>query len=336
MATIRNIAQYKEDQQRLALLALLADRQPPGGDCLSAEQLAALVEGTMDSAAVERCLAHLAKCDHCSTLWLQLDQERQRLQRQQEHSKRRRLVKKPRMFTMVGSVFAAAASIAVFLTITTRLDQRALLQNDQTQPLRQQELTLPPTTTTQSPTPQAMSRHHGALEGQAEGFEALTHPPQPPAGQKSADRTMERKSRKEVLQTPATGVDGAGDTASGTGRESPHHAQSEDMAIPAPPKATPSTLMAPAIERAAGSPAPLTFADWQQHLRVVCRQQPDADTLASLAAQSRRLLDATPANNPLRKPVAAILARLEGQGQPAEKCRDILTLLDMETAPPSP
>lgn len=127
--------QNKKRQKRTALLALSAHHRKTNGACLSAELMAALVEERCPADEKEQALAHLADCYHCYREWLTLHALRQ------QHvpgSKVLRFFSRPRNLAAFGTLFAAAASIVLFLNIRYPDSPQALHQ-EVTEPVLQLE-----------------------------------------------------------------------------------------------------------------------------------------------------------------------------------------------------
>jgi hypothetical protein len=118
MGKITKLKHAQHQQQRLAFLALIADRPQPESECLDNETLAALVEGRLDRATTDACMAHLADCEACLTLWMRLDTYWQNQQKTNRPTTLHRFLSKPKVLAATGSLLAVAASVAVFVQIT--------------------------------------------------------------------------------------------------------------------------------------------------------------------------------------------------------------------------
>ena len=126
MAEQKAFDKTRAARRRLALLALSGDQPAPATPCPEPTELAALVEGRLEPAREETCLAHLAGCDRCCALWLQLDRHRQEQAATGRRGRLLRLIGRPRTLTVAGSLLAAAASVALVLTLTLQADRTTL------------------------------------------------------------------------------------------------------------------------------------------------------------------------------------------------------------------
>ena len=176
MAKITELEKKRTAERRLALLVLTGEQPQASGSCLDLEELAALVEGKLAPEQVEPCLDHLAGCEHCYALWRQLDREWQEQAGKSGRNTLRRLIRRPRFLATAGSLLAAAASIAVFLNITTQADRHTLMRLPE-QPVQEQVL----------PAPAAESANKLATE------KGLAPPP-PPASM-SPSQTQQPRSK---------------------------------------------------------------------------------------------------------------------------------------------
>ncbi len=126
MAEQKAFDKTRAARRRLALLVLSGDQPAPATPCPEPTELAALVEGRLEPAREETCLAHLAGCDRCCALWLQLDRHRQEQAATGRRGRLLRLIGRPRTLTVAGSLLAAAASVALVLTLTLQADRTTL------------------------------------------------------------------------------------------------------------------------------------------------------------------------------------------------------------------
>ncbi len=324
MGTIKQLSHHKQEQQRLALLALLADRPRPSGQCLSDATLAALVEGKLGKDEVEACLVHLAQCEQCMQLWLQLDQHRQGHRQQDREGKRLRFLSRPKVLTAAGSLLAVAASIAVFVTITTRMDQSLVIQ----QPLHQ------------APTTEAMQEEGSEQE------KAMEPLPEPAASQQQVQgaptttrdraedgvfsslqhelgeqRALERKKSAQKAGKAS------GSSSVGSGRSV--LAQKAEIASGAN---SASRIQAPAQLDEAERAIQIDLDTWKEKLRAACEQSPATQLPARFARQGEQLLYGETLDPAQRVLVKKLLAHIARTGTPVESCRRILKLLD----PPKP
>lgn len=330
----------REKERRLALLALARGSTPPG-PCLDAETLAALVEGRLPPAQLEACLGHLAGCDACAALWLQLDQE-WRQSAKNNRSNLRQFLARPRVLAAAGSLLAAAASIAVFLNLTLQADRHDLMRLPE-QSAREQVLSAP------APAPQSIDQaaRTNATTGRTDGLAAPAQEPLPPSSattmetmsqravpeKKAAGDSAARKQKKTEatpLAAPATKTakptEEAQDAAGGvrpTREKAP--ADSAEPAASAP-EATLHTMSAPAAPMAEALPI---LEAWRQALRHDCQGQADRQQLAQLQAQGQSLLrqKKPPLAENDRRQLERLLALLAGPLPVEARCRAILAEL---------
>ena len=295
--------------RRLALLVLSSDQPAPATPCPEPAELAALVEGRLEPAREETCLAHLAGCDRCCALWLQLDRHRQEQAATGARGRLLRLVGRPRALTVAGSLLAAAASVALVLTLTLQADRTTLTRL----PEKTAEVQSRATPGTDSAVP-AESGENPVAAGStqprsraAKREDAVVHNKIAPA---------EPASPAAEAQPAATG--GQDLERSGQKAASLPVAAADEQAPP------PSGQFQPARR----AKAPLTVSGWQDRIRAGCTGQADAAFFAGVRDQGRTLLT-NPAglNEPERHRIERILALL-AQPQPTDDhCRAMLDLL---------
>ena len=337
MAKIEPFEAYKAQQRRLALLALLADQPKATTDCVADEQLASLVEGALSQQESEQCMAHLAQCDRCSGLWVQLDQEWQRQERQEQRNKRRKLQKKPRPFTVVGSILAAAASVAVFVTITTRVDRKTAHLPPPPAARQQERLVAPPapaekgveqesTLATASPQRQEMAAAVDTttvpVTASVPLADSAVHDQQNDtlAKQQETAPPVATTAQEPLLASPAVAVAEKKEAAS------PLAAAAEPVARMTKPAATPPAT-------AVGGAPPLSLATWQEQLRHDCTRPPTPEQLAALAALGRQLLASSSLDEARRQRINTLLEPLEAQQEVEARCKAILELLASSPVP---
>lgn len=351
MAETIDLDTKKEAERRLALLALVGEQAEPSGSCLDAEQLACLVEGRLSSEQVELCQAHLAGCEHCYATWRQLDQEwRQRAATRQ--GKIVPLFNRPRFLAATGSLLAIAASIAVFLNLTTEADRQTLM-GIPAKPAQERALTVPATKPANqaeaepgspAPAPPASTSPQPAVEQtaapSAESAESrkkarsrtdraqpANRAAAPPA--KAADQaaTAGRAPEPVIGATPPVQVEGAA-----ADRLMEKKEKATDMVIEkSAPAPRPQQTVGMAGAGSSREAAPPTLADWHRHIRTSC-QGSDRHLLADLTAQGKQLL-AGEASPPLsaenRQQIKRILTLLADPRQTADqRCQALLKLLD--------
>ena len=309
MAEKKAIDKTRTSRRRLALLVLSSDQPAPATPCPEPAELAALVEGRLEPAREETCLAHLAGCDNCCALWLRLDRHRQEQANSGRRGRLLRLVGRPRALKVAGSLLAAAASVALVLTLTLQADRTTLTRL----PEKTAEVQSRATPGTDSAVP-AESGENPVAAGStqprsraAKREEAVVH---------NKIATAEPASPAAEAQPAATG--GQDLERSGQKAASLPGAAADEQAPP------PSGQFQPARR----AKAPLTVSGWQDRIRAGCTGQADAAFFAGVRDQGRTLLT-NPAglNEPERHRIERILALL-ARPQPANNhCRAMLDLL---------
>ena len=297
----RTLEAQREQERRLALLAL-AGGSKPAGPCPDAETLAALVEGRLAPEQLDACLGHLAGCDACTALWLQLDQE-WRQSTGKPRSKLRQFLARPRVLAAAGSLLGAAASIAVFLNLTLQADRHDLLRLPE-QSAREQ---MRP-----APAPQSIEQTTGANETAERPAEPAAPAQEPPPATPMETMTQGAASGKKVEREAATRKQKAAENKAtplvapaaktvkpteeaqdAAGRMKP--AREKAIAGSAEPASVPQEA---AMQTIPAAPAPATPAitsipsleDWRRTLRHDCRGQADRQQFVRLQAQGQALL----------------------------------------------
>ncbi|WP_319587370.1 hypothetical protein [uncultured Desulfobulbus sp.] len=362
MAKITELEKKRTAERRLALLVLAGEQPHASGSCLDLEELAALVEGKLAPEQVEPCLDHLAGCEHCYTLWRQLDREWQEQAGKSGRNTLRRLIRQPRFLTTAGSLLAAAASIAVFLNITTQADRHTLMRLPE-QPVQEQVSPAPTaepmnklaTENGFAPPPPPASMSPNQTQQPEEQAAAPATPPPESSKKKVLKQTYRDKSEAQdaagAAQPPVRaakreekGAQAPAERATAVGESTPANAdmledkkEQEAMSLPeksgAAPKATPQAALrtgaaAPLPAPVAGSAPPLTLAEWQTRIHEGCQRQPGTDFMATISHQGQHLLRESAAlNKQERRQIERLLAVITKQ-QPAEQqCRALLDIL---------
>ena len=311
MAEQRDFDKTRAARRRLALLVLSSDQPAPATPCPEPAELAALVEGRLEPAREETCLAHLAGCDRCCALWLQLDRHRQEQAATGARGRLLRLVGRPRALTVAGSLLAAAASVALVLTLTLQADRTTLTRL----PEKTAEVQSRATPGTDSAVP-AESGENPVAAGStqprsraAKREEAVVH---------NKIATAEPASPAAEAQPAATGGQDLERSGQRPAASSLPGTAADEQAPP------PSGQFQPARR----AKAPLTMRGWQDRIRAGCTGQPDAAFFAGVLDQGRRLLaDPAGLNEQERHRIERILNLLT-QPQPADDhCRAMLDLL---------
>ena len=320
MAEKKAIDKTRAARRRLALLVLSGDQPAPATPCPEPAELAALVEGRLEPAREETCLAHLAGCDNCCALWLQLDRHRQEQAATGARGRLLRLVGRPRALTVAGSLLAAAASVALVLTLTLQADRTTLTRL----PEKTAEVQSRATPGTDSAVP-AESGENPVAAGStqprsraAKREEAVVH---------NKIATAEPASPAAEAQPAATGGQDLERSGQRPAASSLPGTAADEQAPP------PSGQFQPARR----AKAPLTMRGWQDRIRAGCTGQPDAAFFAGVLDQGRRLLaDPAGLNEQERHRIERILNLLT-QPQPADDhCRAMLDLLGPATPEKAP
>ena len=335
MAEQKAFDKTRAARRRLALLALSGDQPAPATPCPEPTELAALVEGRLEPAREETCLAHLAGCDRCCALWLQLDRHRQEQAATGARGRLLRLVGRPRALKVAGSLLAAAASVALVLTLTLQADRTTLTRQPEQSVEKQSRAT-----------PAADS---AVLAKSGENPVAAVPPPATSEQKMFARKRLETASPQmagsaQSQSRAAKGEDGAvrdrvatTEPASPAVEAQPAASNGQDLesneqgrsasSLPnttGEPAAPPSGRLQPARRATAN----LTFSGWQDRIRAGCKGQPDPTFFAGVRDQGRTLL-AAPArlNEQERRLIEGVLALL-AEPQPANhRCRALLDLV---------
>ncbi|MGD9947372.1 MAG: hypothetical protein AB7U29_02710 [Desulfobulbus sp.] len=323
MAKSKQFEQHQQQQRRVALMALLTHHRPqPTDQCLKDETLAALVEDKLEQSEVERCMAHLAECDQCLRLWLQLDQHWQSLSKQKKRPNRLQFLSKPKILTAAGSFLAVAASIALFVTITTRMDQSLLvhqslhqpqiLEKKRPEPSRREktfQLSVPAPTTSEE-RPQKINE--GASP--AASSSALFAPKS-----KLLDMGFPKLEQEDTQGNTVQAKKSAA-------KDSPPGSLVQEAEL------APSTADAGPRGALQAGATPLNLETWKKNLRYACEQGFEKKLPAHFAKQGRQLLATGTLDNEQQALVKGLLEQLPRNDIPAQSCRRILELL----GPPMP
>ena len=320
MAEKKAIDKTRAARRRLALLVLSGDQPAPATPCPEPAELAALVEGRLEPAREENCLAHLAGCDNCCALWLQLDRHRQEQAATGARGRLLRLVGRPRALTVAGSLLAAAASLALVLTLTLQADRTTLTRL----PEKTAEVQSRATSGTDSAVP--------AESGENPVAAGSTQPRSRAA--KREDAVVHNKIATAEPASPAAEAQPAATGGQDLERSGQRPAASSLPGTAADEQAPPPSGQFQPARRAK---APLTMRGWQDRIRAGCTGQPDAAFFAGVLDQGRRLLaDPAGLNEQERHRIERILNLLT-QPQPADDhCRAMLDLLGPATPEKAP
>ena len=118
MAKRYSIHRSNDADKRTALLGLaLSGSNDEEGSCLSDEEMAALVDGACSTEEGEQYLLHLANCSGCYQHWVELSKIVRFDKKRNKDTTHK--VFRPRFIVWAGSFLAAAASVVLFLNITS-------------------------------------------------------------------------------------------------------------------------------------------------------------------------------------------------------------------------
>ena len=318
MAEQRDFDKTRAARRRLALLVLSGDQPAPATPCPEPTELAALVEGRLEPAREEACLAHLAGCDGCCALWLQLDRHRQEHAATGRRGRLLRLVGRPRVLKVVGSLLAAAASLALVLTLTLQADRTTLTRL----PEKTAEVQSRATPGTDSAVP-------------AESGE------NPVAAGSTQPRSRAAKREKAVVHSKIATTEPASPAAeaqpAATGGQDLERSGQKAASLPGTAADEQAPPPSGQFQLGRRAKAPLTVSGWQDRIRAGCTGQPDAAFFAGIRDQGRTLLtDPARLNEQERHRIERILALLT-QPQPADDhCRAMLDLLGPATPEKAP
>ena len=118
MAEIHNIEQKKYTDRQTALLALAATSEDAEKtSCLTADEMASLVDNQYSPDDQEHFFNHLAHCEICYHQWVELS-EFAAAGKNENSEKATHTLFQPRNLAWAGSTLAAAATIVLFLNIT--------------------------------------------------------------------------------------------------------------------------------------------------------------------------------------------------------------------------
>nr|WP_321465852.1 hypothetical protein [uncultured Desulfobulbus sp.] len=313
MANPQHLSKRHKQQQRLAWLAMLADHSLSPEQCLSDQTMAALVEGNLTPQEKESALTHLAVCDQCTSLWVQLDHIRQSQQHPQAKNRVTRLFSRPKVLAAVGSVLAVAASIAVFVTIALQPGKHTLhLFFD---PVKQ-EAAPPSPKEAPSTEPEMIAPASPVLEK--------------PHGIEPRRESEDKAEKFEQLQEMGKQIHSF---ASSANRTVPRSAPPQQVTV-APQKNTDQEQQQFGAKSALDtSIADLSLEHWLQMIREGCQPQQRTDFFPAALRYGRQLLAPTSsvALSPvLREKLETILKELENRKNrsPHDRCLAMLKVID--------
>ena len=365
MAMRHNLTELQEARRRLGLLALANQRPKITGHCLTGEELAALVEGRLTPEQRSARLTHLADCEHCYGQWLQLDRFWREQTIPHRPGKRLSWLAQPKHWAAAGSLLAAAASIAVFLSITERVDQQTLTQLHEKplQEMREPAIPAPaaapandsisrqaePVPSSPQPDPaQEAAQQTAAPQSQAK---QEIRAPQKSKVQREAKRPTEPQpvakarapmeeqgpssdSREAERQNAYQDRENAVGSRTTTSREEQRtdgnaggfSASSREQVKKYPASALPA------------KPSPQSpLQEWHTQIRQGCALAPSKEFLDAVAKQGRALLDRTaPLPSAEQQHIQRVLTQLEQPFSAERQCQAIVALLPTQESKQQP
>ena len=229
MAARKENDQQGEKDRRAALLALASQEERSDTPCLDDGQMALLVSGECDDEERHRWQRHLTGCETCLRRWILLSGLEERPLVLASGSRNRW-----RLMGWAGSLLAAAASVVVFMQLTT---------NGLRQPLSSSPVPVDSAGTERKTVTAASSENRGP---QTKADKSVRPAPEPALAPPPARRKM-----MEAARVPRQ-----------AGRPAPVRPEEAAMEM-----AAADTAMAPA------SPSPRLLA-WQKALEQGCRTRP--------------------------------------------------------------
>ncbi len=307
MVTDPDHVRDKKAEKAAVLLALAADPEKIAGPCLSAEEMATLIDGRITAPASAAYLAHLGSCGKCYEEWLCLKKGiNQAAPRGRLYSLHR--FKK---FSYIGSALAVAASIAVYLNVGNMADKAlekavpgtALLQDRAAEPVKNGHII-----------EKIEKKHSSPANGQnAAGSSAM---PAAPAG-------IQEQAQSRPAPVPAPPAGG----------EQFREQRAKRVAVPqsAQGLVQPEGLAAKEADSAStATPGDADMAGWLVQLGEACRaDRHGAEYWARMIDRGERLrLAGTTAPVDQQRPrITALLALLRGMSDPASETRQCRLIL---------
>lgn len=294
-----------EQNRRLAELALLNDKPPKAGPCPEAETLAALVEGGLEDRQRDQVLAHIAACPECQRLWRQLDREWQEQAGAQPQTKWWRRIPGRGGYLAAGSLFAAAASLVLFLNLTHQGSRMPLV------PLSPPAQTAPAAPPVPAPSTAPLTEQAGPRELAPAAAREYSRRPSPETEQRAPLPTTADHLRSEApTNTLAGGKPAPASPAKAALRE--------QTDILAPDKTAAAKEKKAELPAAAAIPAPPTG-----RARLAAEPAPEPrgipPTTASSAAPALAQKAGQAEENPQPQAASSLTAQPTGEGRPPDQ-----------------
>lgn len=313
MAKITKLDDQREGDRLAAYLALAATEQPEAASghpetesgCLSADQLADVAAGCCSAEERKAALAHFSSCRKCYNAWVAVSLSLAALESGSQG--RKRSSGTIRGLAYLGSAFAVAASVVVFLNI-----RNTALETGMTTPAPSKKESFQ-----QVP---AERREKAVKLLEKNDDKNLVKPPAPPAAMKKSDTSSEQPSAaaREEME---------GERRS-AGESAAHPAAEAQIA---PPSAGTAGMAADSVGQAGGESA----AAWLSRVEIVCRDRSYLGNLSvwnALQAEGGRILETK--SDAARLPLLTAIARImKVTDEPAEvegQCRRIFELIAKE------
>lgn len=301
MAKIEKLDDRRKGDSLTARLALAAAEKPePVGDCLSNEQLADVAAGCCTPEERKAALAHFSSCRKCYEAWVAVSFSLAAMESGLE--RRRRPLLSLRNLGYLGSAFAVAASVVLFLQIreTPRQFMAPPAVEKSTESVRQMAL------------PQDKD---AVLRKET----AAGEPPASPAAATEKNKAEQPAPGQPVTETT-------------TASESQGEKKSIAPAAPSAKRQAPAAMMTDMTQDSAKGEAQLPATEWLARVERSCREKSyrqDTEGWNRLVGQGKAAAEsgADPRIRGRVTSVQAILAEENAAGGAEEQCRRILQLL---------
>jgi len=321
MAAESHMKSEKKVEKATVLLTLAAETGEVRGPCLSDEEMAAMADGRSGESKKPELWNHLGSCSRCYEEWLFL----RKSVNHSEHRGRLYRLSGLRKFRYIGTVLAAAASIAVYMNVVKIEDKITKHTNvPQTSVLQDKNITLPP------PTPPVAKEEKGDAAKEMEQAEVVL-PTALPAAPMAVGSGL-TKGRLAVRPEPQRSMD--------------KPQEERQKQIPATPpvqverraaKAMTSDAVAPVAKRSlvSGAVPPKTenIGSWIEQLQVACQSgRYETDFWNDMVVRGVRLqsLQAGQPKGEAEEKLATVLALVQQITEPdlgPQQCRLILVEL---------
>lgn len=312
----RNFKNSRKAEKAAALLALMADKGGGHGRCLSAEEMAVLVDSGCGKEELAIFMKHLSECGKCYGEWLTLKKMADSDLRDQRELREGRVYRLSRFkkYSFIGSALAAAASVAVFLNISRLPEPFEDTSYEDAVPVQSESKSVVP---------------KFKLETEVMDLEAEMEQPAPVKQLAKESQAKERLEKRE-LQTESR----AAARQKRTGTAAPAAQAVPQDAPYAAKKAAKVEVEAEEGVDIDGE-TQLDIDSWLEHLQENClADRQEADFWLAMHLQGKELLVKQAGSLAAAKEqkVSAVLALLAGMGPESVKdqCRQLLAILAEE------